>query len=307
MTPRNQRPISAVADEVEEVYYSLMRTVRTREADGETPLLDRAAGDEVSSSLSLPIELWTAGLKPTRTVPALVAYDVHVDRELFDDLSRVLVGLDVLVAMLDEFIDSKQTERRYRTDLAINIAFASLLSFGSVPESKRDAVNDAILDFLVETAQIPRIEHAVYQELTAADSPESAMDLVLSAYRYRARDISVFGRIPAIIYDVDERTARRIERDLQTYRAHYLLFDDLRDVREDRRNDTQTPVTWLVSVCDGPDEVAQYLEAVYEEFEYSEAAYTEQLRESEDEPGTLDELIASEIRLHRSRTVSQTG
>lgn len=281
--------------EVNEVYRSLAETVETHESELTAPFGSDDDAGSVSESLILPIELWEQGKKPTRTVPALVAYDQYVDRNRGDTLAEICVGLDVLVTMLDQFIDTKELSWERQMNIATNLAFASLMSFTSVPPAKRTELVDTIMRFLVETAQIPWTERAVQKELTTVTSPEAAMQTLQRSYAHRARDISVFGSLPAIVYDIDERTASRIERDLEVYRAHYLLFDDIRDIRQDIRNGTETPVTWLLSECETPEAVLSSLAEVYQAFEYSDSPYRTTLRELEREPDDLRAAVMDAI------------
>ncbi|WP_226479561.1 hypothetical protein [Natrinema amylolyticum] len=287
------RRISAIADEVRAVYYSLIRDVDAHDDGiGREPPADFGV-DPVADQLYLPLDLWNSDRKPSRTVPALVAYDPYLDRKDRHELQRIMVGLDVLVTMLDEFIDSAQSHSEYRLQLAVNIAFASLLSFESIPDDAAE-IHEAVVSYLVETARIPTIERTVQRELDEITSPERAMELMRFSYASRARDISVFGQLPAYRSDVDDGTASRIVSDLETYRAHYLLFDDIRDVRQDARNGIETPVLWLIKTSDDLDEIVDELAEIFQAFEYAETPYRAALRELEREPENLrDELAAA--------------
>lgn len=293
MTFPDGYPAPKVMREVHEVYDSLAETVETRELElTAPPLQSQNDTGGVSESLHLPMDLWNQREKPPRTVPALVAYDQYISREQNDDLIKICVGLDVLITMLDQFIDTRELGWEQRIDIAANIAFASLLSFSTVPSTKRAEAVEMITRFLVKAARIPQTERAVQRKLRTVASPEAAIPLLRRSYAHRARDISVFGSLPALFYNVDERTAACIERDLETYRVHYLLFDDIRDIREDIRNGTETPVTWLLSECETPESVMSLLVEVYQEFEYSESPYRTALRELEREPDDLQTLVS---------------
>lgn len=286
------RHSSVIADEVAAVYESLARAVDTVDDGLDQPSVDDfdLAVPPVAGQLQLPLDLWDSSRKPTRTVPALVAYDRPLEPDGADDLRRLLVGLDVLVTMLDEFVDADRSESSYRHQVAVNVAFASFLSFTSLPDDE-GAATDTVLRYLVETARIPTVERAAQRELETIDTWERARELIRFVYAYRARDISVFGRLPALVADVDDRTAERIVSDLETYRAHYLLFDDIRDVREDVRNGIETPVVWLLQTYDDLDEITDSFVEIFQEFEYAETPYRAHLRELEREPDDVrDEL-----------------
>jgi len=290
------RGVAERDEEVRAVYRSLVRDVEAR--DGGVGPASPVTVAPIADHLSLPLDLWNDDRKPTRTVPTLAAYDHYVELDDGEDLRRILVGLDVLVTMLDEFIDSAQADSDDRLRLAVNVAFASLLSFGSIPDDA-DGTTELLLDYLVEAARIPSVEHGVQRELDAISAPDRAMELLRFAYAYRARDISVFGRLPALHYDVDERTADRIVSDLETCRAHYLLFDDVRDVRQDARNGIETPVLWLLRTRDDVDDVMDRLVEIYRTFEYAETPYRSTLRELEREPENLREELVSAMEIVR--------
>jgi len=292
---QHPRATGTKADRPSGVYEALVQTVRARD-DGlnrtSPPELD---SESVADYLHLPLELWARGAKPSRTVPALVAYDRSLDQNRDGTLERILVGLDVLVTMLDEFVDSDphRIDDRYRLRLAVNTAFASLLSFGSVPATAKGRVLSELLHYLIETARIPSVERTVQGVLDTRSTPGELLDILEFAYAYRARDISAFGKLPPILHDIDDGTAERVQRDLMTYRAHYLVFDDLRDVSQDRADGIENPVMWLLRACDRPEEVVDQLAAVYAAFEYSDNTYCSTLRELEQRPTDLRQAVAS--------------
>lgn len=288
-----QRQAPEIADEVIDVYISLLQDIDARDAGLGRNVPEGVASEPVADHLQLPLRLWHSGRKPTRTVPALVAYDEHLDVNDARDLMRVMVGLDVLVTMLDEFIDSSDADSSQRLQLSINVAFASLLSFTSIPDDAPDEVDEAVRQYLVEAARIPMVERSVQRELESTTDPDRAMGLLAYSYAYRARDISVFGRLPALWADFDEHTADRIVSDLETFRAHSLLFDDLRDVHQDRSNGIRTPVLWLLDTHDDPAAVVDSIAEIFQSFEYSDSPYCESLQALERVPENLDEAIAT--------------
>ncbi|WP_363466858.1 hypothetical protein [Halogeometricum borinquense] len=285
---------SDLTQEAYDVYLDLAQEVTAHENDVVETVPDFFDIGSVHECLQFPLNLWESGRKPMRTVPALVAYEPLLDGDEADTVAQILVGLDVFVMMLDEFIDTARTDRRFRTQLAVNVAFSSLLSFATIPESAKETVVDALTAYLVEASRIPAVEREVARALANTTSSEQAMDLIRFAYGFRARDIAVFGALPALVSDVDREVADRIESDLQTYRAHCLLYDDIRDIEEDRRNGIETPVMWLLDRHRDPEVVAARIASVYRSFEYSDADYTDVLREMEptsDDP--IDELASA--------------
>lgn len=287
-TPR----VAPKAQQVAAVYQSLLCDIRRRDSRLDTDSPDGIDVPSIGAELRLPLLLWATGEKPTRTVPALVAHDRTFEASE-TPLLRALVGLDVLVTMLDEFIDRETAGGSYRLQVAINAAFASLFSFTNLPPSDAEAVVATTTDYLVQTARIPAVERAVQRELRAADTRERERELIRFAYATRAGDIAVFGRLPGIVHDTSPERLDRIVRDLITYRARYLVFDDIRDVGADRLNGDETPVGWLLATHDDPDTVRDILAAVIAQFEYEESHYRDTLRELEREPTDVRSMIAA--------------
>jgi len=293
MTLERRQPL-AFAQEVTTVYHSLVRSVRAREQCHHPthPYSDRQT---VTERLWLPLTLWEADRKPTRTVPALIAYDAHLDTDERRRVEPLLVGLDVFVTMLDEFIDTPNADSESRLELATNVAFASLLSFTNVPEEAESKVVDCLFDYLVDAARIPATEQSVQRALRTAKNKDRAREVRQDSYAHRATDISVFGRLPALVAEVDDSVAASIVHDLETYRAHYLMFDDLRDVAEDRVNGTETPVSWLLQTHSDPEVIFDKLAETYAAFEYTERSYTQTLRRLEREPADVRTDIMSAV------------
>lgn len=284
--------------QVADCYEELVHDVRPREADVAVDLPPGIEVDPLHESLQFPIRLWERGQKSSRTVPALVAYADYEDNDEMDAVRRTLVGLDVLVSMLDEFIDVTRPSETVRAALATNVAFSSLYAFTSIPADEREAVAEELTRYLVEASRIPAVERQVQRQLRATESLEEAVELIAFAYEFRARDVSAFARIPALVFDVTEPERDRIARDLRTYRAHDILFDDVTDVDEDRANGLGSPVTWLLQQYDDPNAVAALLEDVYSRFEYSGADYADRLSRMEGRPNDFRQTLAASMPPH---------
>jgi hypothetical protein len=266
-----------------------------------------AAVDPVplSATLALPLTLWAEGEKSSRAVPLLLAleYAVDLDPEVRASVERVLVGLDVLLTMLDELIDGERlidgspengpgpAGARERFSLAATLAFASLLSLGSIPHDRQDAVRDALTAYLIQASRIPSIEAGVDRWLDAtADDPER-LDALVDIYGRRARDGSGFAAVAGAIAGIDAATVARIEADLRTHRARSLLFDDVRDLAVDREQELRTAVRWLADHEATPETVAAWVDAVASTFDYSGADYCDGLRRLEGRPADLVEPL----------------
>ena len=274
--------------DVRRLYRTVREDVRDTEGAGPTPPVDIDTATP-TASLGLPLELWESGAKPSRAAAGLLVTDPHLSQSERRLVEPILVGLDVLIAMLDESIDTRAGSDHGRLDLAVNIAFGSLLSFSTIPDRLTEPVVDQLQRYFVTVAKIPVVEHRVQKRLATVESPAAGMDLVRSCYAYRAWDISAFGQIPALVAGLGDDTAGRLVSDLRAYRARYLLFDDVRDVQEDVEHGTETPVVWLLRTCDSPAAVERRLFEIYRTFTYVDTDRGALLGGLEREPPTLSE------------------
>lgn len=279
--------VSTTRAEVEAIYRSVVDGTRRVEVRLDSDLPVGVDIPSVAADLTLPLDAWRDEWKRARSIPALVAVDALVDRPRGDSVARTLVGLDVLVSMLDEFIDTASSDAHRRGVLATNTAFGSFLSFSNVPES----CHGLVWEFLVECAQIPAIERSIGNRLETVEG-ELPTELLVTSYRVRSRDIAGFGRIPATAYEINPDSARTLVADLRTYRAHELIFDDIRDARSDIADGIETPVTWLLRTLDSPTAVAEILAYIYSRFRFIDRGNRDRLRRLERPPTDVCATIA---------------
>lgn len=279
--------VATVRREICGVYRDLVASVATI-ADDSAPTSD--------AGTTLPFERWERADESSRAVPALVALAHEVPAPDPADaraVTRVLVGLDALVTALDEFVDTATLDRDERTALAATLALAARLAFSAVPDPARAAaVSSELSTYLLETARIPAVEGSLRERLAGTEGDETLAAL-RSVYAARARDVTAFASVPAIVYGLDSATTDRLAADLRTHRAHSLLFDDVRDVARDRRDGIQTPVRWLLATEADLATVTAHLESLSAAFDYSGAGYCESLRALEAAPADLRGAVAA--------------
>lgn len=137
---------------------------------------------------------WTDDAPATRALAGAVVVERLTGGPISADLGRTLIGLDLAIAALDDYIDTRTLSSERRLELAAAVVFPALLSFSNVGERDRGAVVDALVRYLVETARIPTIERRLPEGLPA-DTDDC--DAVRRACASRARDITGFVTIPA--------------------------------------------------------------------------------------------------------------
>lgn len=285
---------TAAATEVaRERYRELIEDVarRERSLEGDLP-----AGVETLSlheRLERPLEQWDAGEKPIRTVPATVVWESVLGDAVDPVLGRTLVGLDVAVTALDDVIDIRALEKEEKVTLSSIVAFSSLLSFANFPVEQQAAFADATTEYLTAVAQIPAVECATLSRLDATVSVAEELAIARASYAYRARDIDAFATLPALVHDVGP-DADRVLKDLRTFRAHELLYEDIVDVGIDLRDENETPLVRLMRRYDDPATVCDRFESLYASFRYStesNGAYRTDLERLENAPADVTASI----------------
>lgn len=231
-------------------------------------------------------DAWADDATATRAVAAGVVVESLAGEPLAPSVGRVLVGLDLAVAALDDFVDTRTLSPDRRQRLAASVAFPALLSFVNVGGPGRDRAVAAATAYLVAAAQIPAVERCSFADRAPTDAATDRA-VVRSVYAARARDITGFVTIPGAILDLDPDAVDRAVGDLVAYRARQLLIDDIEDVAVDRRDGIETPVSWLLATRES---AAAVLRSVYDSFEYSDAPYCGDLRALERDEAPIDRL-----------------
>lgn len=299
--PQPGRRVDDVVEDVYDTYRAVATDVETYRDQVAAELPPPLDVDDDQNRLRFPLQCWEEGWKKSRVVPALLAYDSDLDRAELETVLRILTGLDVLIMVSDELIDTSGDDWNRRTTLVINAAVSSLLAFGSIPDDAAAELGDVITRYMSEASYIPLVEREVQRELAGVDDVEEAMELIRFSYSFRARDISAFATVPGVVSDADRETMDTASRSLHTYRVHHLLFDDVRDVERDLRDGIETPVMWLLETLDDPDAVADRIDDLYRAFDYpADTECRHQLRSLEDRPDDLRRELARSMATLRT-------
>jgi len=277
------------ASEIRRIYADLGEDVSAREDRLREDLpIGTTAG--VHAHLDRVVDDWEAGRKSLRTVPVCDVYARHLGRPLEDSMTRLLVGLDAAVNVLDDIIDTPDLSPEARVALTVNAAFSAVLIAENCPRDARDAVRDRLRDYFTALFQVPMVERRLLASMRAAANRTEALSAAEQVYAYRARDIDAFARVPASVSRLDPDVERRLLGDLRAYRARRLLFKDIRDVERDLADGDATPVIHLLRRHDDAGGAADAVLNLYGRFSYSErgrGAYGDALRSAEDPPDDL--------------------
>ena len=286
-------PLPVPQSEVRGIYMDLADDVANRE---------RRLGEElpVGRTFDIPARLldavdnWETGRKSLRTVPACNVYARHCDDVVPQPVIRTMTGLDAVINMLDDIIDTKGLTTETKVALTLNVAFSTVLMVEGCPPAAKQEVNDNLLEYFTAVFQIPLVERKLFTRMKGATTKEDRLAAAESFYAYRARDIDAFARIPAAVMDVDDEERSQLLSDLRTYRARRLMFKDIHDVERDIADGDTNPLIHLLRTADGTQDVVSDIEDLYARFTYSDAGqriYGDILQELEDPPANLHSVI----------------
>lgn len=285
--------LSIPRHEIRRIYVELADDVAGRERRlGDELPIDTTA--DVPGHLREAVRNWKSGRKSLRTVPVCNVYARECLEEVPEDIVGAMVGLDGVINMLDDIIDTRNLPTEEKVGLTLNVAFSIALLVEGTPPEARDEVTDILLEYLTAVFQIPLVERRLFDRLSAAETASERQAAAEAVYAYRSRDIDAFARLPASVMDVSEETATRLVSDLRTYRARRLLFKDIRDVERDLADGDSTPIIHLLRTCEEGAGVVAAVEDLHERFQYSTAGastYGDVLEELEEPPSDLGAAI----------------
>lgn len=280
-------------EEIQHIYRDLITDISTREKE----LRDTIP---VGTTADLPAHLrstrndWVSGRKSLRTVPVSNAYARELGQPVENSVLRALSGLDVIVNVLDDVIDSQSLTADTRIRLTVNAAFASVFLAENLPTERQKEGGDLLRDYFTALFQIPLVEQQLFDEMGDADSDSGREAAGVQIYSYRARDIDAFARLPALVSEITPAAEQRLIDDLRTYRARRLLFKDIHDVPRDLSDDDMTPIIHLLRHHQSVDDAVDAIERIYAEFEYTEQGnqqYSSLLKDLEEPPSDLQALL----------------
>lgn len=128
--------VAVSREEIADIYDTLVADISNREVKLRESLpVDTTA--DIPAHLHRIVDDWTAGRKSLRTVPTLNAYAREVGDPPEKSVVRTLAGLDALVNVLDDVVDSRALPTAARIRLTVNAAFSSVLIAESIPDGDR--------------------------------------------------------------------------------------------------------------------------------------------------------------------------
>lgn len=285
--------LSVGDDEIYRIYRDLIEDISIREEKhrDEIPIEGTA---ELPTHLDDIVNDWETGRKSLRTVPVANVYAEEFERSLEESVLRTLTGLDATVNVLDDIIDSQSPTPESRVRLTVNAAFSSVLVAENLPTENRDQANDLLRQYFTALFQIPLVERRLFDEMKAVASDPEREAAAVKSYSYRARDIDIFARLPAISSGVEPDIEQRLVQDLRTYRARRLLFKDIYDVPRDLSDGDITPIIHVLRNGRSVDETVETIERIYAEFEYTNKGiqqYGSILKHLEGIPSDINTLL----------------
>lgn len=285
-------------DDITQIYASLVSDVESRENDLADDIpIDSPQG--IDRFLSTVEDSWVNGSRTLRSLPTLNVYGRYLKSPISDGVKKILVGLDAEVNAIDDLIDTRSLRREQKICFTTITAFSNIFIMEGLPNERTDEIINIKYDYFTELAQIPLIEQQLLARLRNADSREEQLSAIEEVYAYRARDIKAFAKIPARVQELDGETTSTFVSDLQTYRAHYLLYEDVRHIKRDLREGHESPVLCLLDLYDDPEQIISIMGEIYDSFEYNERSeYTDLLVELERRPDDLTKAIKGSMRVY---------
>lgn len=236
---------------------------------------------------------WVEGNRSMRTFPVLNAYH-RLGIPVSEELRTLLVALDVKVVTLDDIIDTRDLDHEQKVAASVRAAFSTLLEFETFPTEVVREFIDVQYEYWVALSQIPHVELQAMEAIEATEDADERVEVAREVYAYRARDVDAFVRLPGLVADVDDDLLADLLRDLRSFRARYMLFEDFRHIHRDLTEGHYNPAIVLINAVDDPVEATATVEDVHAGFEYSETArdrYADTLRDLEQRPDDLERLV----------------
>lgn len=243
---------------------------------------------------------WQSGDRTMRVHPAVNVYERVTGAPVDEDVRALLTALDAKVNAIDDIVDTRNIDWVRKIDLSVVTAFSDLLMLERLPSEHLAELAEILRNYWIELAQIPLVEQRLLGQIQSARNLHEGLAAAKSVYAYRSRDIKAFAQIPAVVIGVEEPVADRIESDLRSFRARYLLFEDFRHIKRDLREGHENPITRLVEADVEREDIRGAVRDIHEHFSYSTAAegeYADLLRQLERRPDDLDELVTDSVQL----------
>ncbi|WGI17672.1 hypothetical protein [Methanonatronarchaeum sp. AMET-Sl] len=208
----------------------------------------------VSGLLERPGRTWSSGMKSLRSEVVVPVYECYLGCELPREVYRSLVGFDAYINSLDDIIDTRDLDKQLKVELTANIAFSGMMAFIELDEMNSQ-IRKMTIKYLSELFQIPMVERKTIEQIQRTQDTQKIIEQSTKLYRYRARDIDWFSKLPAQKLDI--KNQNKIIKDLRNYRAAELTIKDIKDIPRDLKDQTTTPIIEITKKHPQPEKTIQ--------------------------------------------------
>lgn len=236
------------------------------------------------------------GERTMRALPAVNVYARVADVPIGGGLTETLLALDAKVNAIDDIVDTPDLDWERKVHLMVVTAFSDVLALERLPPEHVADVGCILRRYWTEIAQIPVVERRLRDRMRSVSAPEDRFEAARSIYEYRARDIKAFAQLPAVGAGLDDEAVEYIVRDLQAFRARFLLFEDFRHLTRDARVGHENPVMVLARAVPDRESLADIVYALLARFRYStwsRGRYAMLLEELERQPDDIEARVSA--------------
>lgn len=280
--------------EVGAIYERFASDVAETETEIEVPIGEPAGMGE---TLREPATELASEHRSVRTVPAINVYQQVTDRSIPESVVAALTGLDTVVNAADDLIDIESLSDGQRLKVCSTILFGHALLVDELGSSS--AASGILRDYYTALAQIPAVERRLQHQLSQATDRDEKLTIARRVYKYDSVDIEAFARLPGIELDLDPTHIASIVADLRTFRARYLLFEDLRHVDRALEQGDTDPVLYFLQTCESAADATQCIAEIASTFTYpdTETGYQDLLRSLERYPESLESMVEEKMAM----------
>ncbi|MDH5790688.1 MAG: hypothetical protein OEZ44_00745 [Candidatus Bathyarchaeota archaeon] len=261
-----------IRDELKAIYNSIGRKIRRAGASvinelnsiGYNPL-------HIDRSFTSMVEKWDGYISKGKSnkirhksIRSLV--NIYILENIFSlkismESKLIMILLESIINATDDIIDTTLTDMNERVDNAIIILFGSVFIQKQLSirhsnlsiASRNDLVSKALFTYLLNISHIPIVEHQTYDTIIDSENETEIIEAAVKSYLWRAKDIDVFWEIACIDIGLDKDKRRKMGSLLRAFRAIELYYKDCEDLEYDLHHVTRTPMTALVTRCEGED------------------------------------------------------
>lgn len=188
-----------------------------------TNLFEKSSKDIISS--------WVTGRKYSRTVFTKKAFQ----NEFPEDLLSFSLSIDVMINILDDFLDERLSADRKKNYVIEFLRNFSIYNHIEVPQKLRDSVG-VYMNKLITLALSEKI---CEKRIKMEDDLDKITNLSASLLKCRGMDMDIFSEIALINYEGD---SDRIVELFRIFRALNIFKKDILDISYDNENGIKTVV-----------------------------------------------------------------